>query len=68
MPWSPDAYHRLEKEMKNTINKIKELKEEKKEIEEKIEYSSSDKIRESLEEELYNINDSIKILFKGMKN
>ena len=35
---------------------------ERKDIESQIEFSSSQKMVESLEEELYNINDSIKIL------
>ena len=41
---------------------------EKKDIESQIEFSSSQKMVESLEEELYNINDSIKILKQAGNN
>ncbi len=41
---------------------------ERKDIESQIEFSSSQKMVESLEEELYNINDSIKILKQAGNN
>lgn len=45
-----------------TKSKLELLFDEKKDIEEQLEYCTSQKMIESLEEELYNINDSIKIL------
>mgnify|MGYP001496748581 CR=1 FL=1 len=41
---------------------------ERQDIESQIEFSSSQKMVESLEEELYNINDSIKILKQAGNN
>jgi hypothetical protein len=49
-------------------NKLDSLYSEKKDIESQIEFSSSQKMVESLEEELYNINDSIKILTQSVNN
>ena len=49
-------------------HKLDLLYSEKKDIESQIEFSSSQKMVESLEEELYNINDSIKILTQSVNN
>jgi len=48
--------------------RVQDLYKQKKDIEEQIEYSTSEKFKETLEEELYNINHSIKLLTKGEKN
>ena len=48
--------------------RVQDLYKQKKDIEEQIEYSTSQKFKETLEEELYNINHSIKLLTKGEKN
>ena len=47
--------------------RVQDLYRQKKDLEEQIEYSTSQKLIETLEEELYNVNDSIKLLTKEEK-
>ena len=60
MPWSPEAYHRFEREMKNNNKeKIEQLENEVKEKQEEIEISNSQTTIDNLNEEIYNTKQSI---------